>query len=94
MVKTVPFDPAELLDSPQAVAVYLEDAFASGNPVEISAALGTVARAKGMTALAEQSGLTRKGLYKALNPGGDPKLTTMLRVLNALGLRLDVRPAA
>lgn len=93
MVKTVPFDPADVLDTPEAIAAYLEDAFAEGDPAQIAAALGVVARAKGLSGLARETGLTRVGLQKALSVNGDPRLTTLSKVLVALGLRLSIQAA-
>ena len=86
------WDAAEYLDSPKAVASYLEAAFEDGEPALIAAALGDVARAQGMTQLARQAGVTREALYKALSPSGDPRLSTLLGVMKALGLR--IRPSA
>ena len=87
------FDAADYLDSPEDVAAYLDVAFEDGDPVRIADALGVVTRAKGMTAMASEVGITRKGLYKALSPQGDPKLSTLLGVFKALGLRMTGTPA-
>lgn len=87
-LETRPFDPAAYLDSPEAIAAYLEGAFADGDPAEITDALGVVARARGMSALAEETGLPRQSLYRALSSEGNPEFRTVLRVLQALGLRL------
>lgn len=86
--ETRPFDPATYLDDPEAIVAYLEGAFADGNPAEITDALGVVARARGMSALAEETGLPRQSLYRALSSDGNPEFRTVLRVLHALGLRL------
>jgi probable addiction module antidote protein len=67
---------------------YLEAALEDGDAAVIAAALGDVARARGMTDVARKAGLGRESLYKALSPGGNPELSTILRVLKALGLRL------
>ena len=91
-LKTSAWDPAEYLDTPVAVAAYLEAAFEEGDPALIAAALGDVARAQGMTQLASMAGVTREALYKALSPTGDPRLSTLLCVMKALGLR--IRPSA
>lgn len=91
-LKTIVWDPAEYLDTPASVAAYLEAAFEEGDPALIAAALGDVARAQGMTQLAAQAGVTREALYKALSPTGDPRLSTLLGVMKALGLR--IRPSA
>jgi len=80
-----------VLDSPEAVEEYLTDAFESEDPALISHALGIVARAQGMTQLAEQTGLTRQALYKALSSEGNPEFSTIIKVAHALGFTL--RPA-
>jgi len=92
-IKTTPWDPAEYLDSPASVAAYLEAAFDDGDPALIATALGDIARAMGMTQLASQAGVTREALYKALSPSGDPRLSTLLGVIRALGLKLTPRAA-
>ena len=92
VLKTTGWDPAEYLDSPKAIASYLEAAFEDGDPGLIAAALGDVARAQGMTQLAGQAGVTREALYKALSQSGDPRLSTFLGVMKALGIKL--RPSA
>lgn len=92
-VKTTKWDPAEYLDSPKAIVAYLEAAFEDGDPALIAAALGDIARAKGMTQLAAEAGVTREALYKALSPNGDPRLSTFLGVMKALGIKLKPRAA-
>ena len=72
--------------------MYLEDAMETNDPKFIARAIGDVARARGMTDIAKASGLSRESLYKALSGDGNPEFATMLRVLNALGLRLNVEP--
>jgi len=93
-METRPFDPAVYLDSKASLAAYLADAFASGDAAEIADALGVVARAKGMTQIAAETGLSRQSLYKALSTAGRPELPTLVKVLDALGLKLAVAPAA
>ncbi len=92
-VKTTSWDPSECLNSPKAVAAYLEAAFDDGDPSLIAAALGDIARAMGMTQLAQEAGVTREALYKALSPTGDPRLSTFLGVMKALGIKLKPRAA-
>ncbi|HVN03573.1 MAG TPA: addiction module antidote protein [Bryobacteraceae bacterium] len=92
-LKTTQWDPSEFLDSPKAIAAYLEGAFEDGDPALIAAALGDVARAMGMTDLAQRAGVTREALYKALSPSGDPRLSTFLGVMKALGIKLTPRAA-
>lgn len=90
---TYPFDAAELLDTPAAQAEYLSLAMEEGDPASVARALGVIARARGMSEVARGAGITREGLYKALGEDGDPKLTTLLGVMKALGLKLAAREA-
>jgi probable addiction module antidote protein len=92
-LKTTLWDAAEYLESPEAIAGYLEAAFEEGDPALIAAALGDVARAMGMTELAGKAGVTREALYKALSPTGDPRLSTFIGVMKALGIKLTPRAA-
>jgi probable addiction module antidote protein len=92
-LKTTVWDASEYLDTPAAIAEYLEAVFEDGDPALIAAALGDVARALGMTQLASQAGVTREALYKALSPTGDPRLSTFLGVIKALGIKLSPRAA-
>lgn len=92
-LKITPFDPAEYLDTPGRIAAYLRVVFEDGDPALIAAALGDVARAKGMTQLAGRAGVTREALYKALSSTGDPRLSTFLGVMKALGIKLTPHAA-
>ena len=92
-MKTLPFDPAEFIDTPEAQRELLDDAVASGDGRYIAAALGTVARARGMTKVAAEAGVSREALYRALSEEGDPRLSTLLGVAKALGLTLAFRAA-
>ena len=92
--KTKRWDAAAHLETPADVAAYLEAALEDGDPAVVTAALGDIARAKGMTKIARAAGLARESLYKALSPGGNPELATVLRVIRAVGLRLHASPAA
>ncbi len=96
MIKTEPFDAARYLTSPEAQAELLNDALASGDAAYVAQALGVIARARGMTEVAREAGVTREALYKALSENGDPRLTTLLGVTRALGVTLSarVKPAA
>ena len=85
---TRPWDPADHLETDEDVVAYLEAAFEDGDPALIAAALGDVARARGMTRVAADAGLGRESLYKALSPNGNPEFATVLKVMQALGLRL------
>ncbi|MCF6123516.1 putative addiction module antidote protein [Mesorhizobium sp. M7A.F.Ca.CA.001.07.2.1] len=93
-IETVPFDPAEHLGSAEGQAELLADAFATGDPGYIANALGIVARARGMTAVAKEAGVTREALYKALRPDGDPRLSTLLGVTKALGVKITAEPSS
>lgn len=86
------YDTAEFLNSEERMAAYLELAFEEGDPVAIASALGAVARARGMTQLAEKTGVSREALYKSLSSKGNPRLSTLMPLMKALGLRLAVEP--
>jgi probable addiction module antidote protein len=88
--KTIPWDSAAYLTSDEDIANYLEAVFEDGDPALITHALGVVARAKGMSQIAQAAGLGRESLYKALSPDGNPEFATVLKVLRALGLKLKV----
>ena len=85
---TKPFDSAAVLDTPEAVEEYLKDAFDSQDANLIAFALGVVARAKGMSRLAQDAGLSRQALYKALSAEGNPEFATIMKVAHALGYNL------
>jgi probable addiction module antidote protein len=89
---TTAWDPAAHLDSDEDMAAYLEAALEEGDPTLVAAALGDIARAKGMSLVARDAGLGRESLYKALSPTGNPELATILKVVSALGLRLHAAP--
>lgn len=95
-LKTTRWDAADYLDDDASMAGYLEAALEVGDPALVAAALGDIAKAKGMTDVADDAGLGRESLYKALSSGGNPRLSTVLSVVKALGLRLhaSVAPAA
>ena len=86
--RTKKWDAAEHLRSEKDMATYLEAALEDGDPALIAAALGDIARVKGMSEVARQAGLGRESLYKALSPEGNPELSTLMKVVKALGLRL------
>ncbi len=88
--KTVPYDVAEQLRTPEEMAAYL-DAWLAEAPEDVAGiarALGDIARAKGMAQVARDAGLSRESLYKALSQNGNPSLATILKVTKALGVRL------
>jgi probable addiction module antidote protein len=91
--KTSPWDAAEHLETDEDMAAYLEAALEEGDPALVTAALGDIARAKGMTQIARETGLGRENLYKALSPEGNPEFATVLKVVRALGLKLHAEIA-
>jgi probable addiction module antidote protein len=88
--KTIPWDTADHLDTAADTAAYLEAAFEDGDPAVINHALGVVARARGMSEIAQQTGMGRQSLYKALSADGHPEFSTVLQVVRAPGLKLTV----
>lgn len=91
--KAAAYDAAEFLDTDEDIVAYLNAALEDGDPSLVSAALGDVARARGMTQLAHETGITRDGLYKALSPSGNPSFATVQKVVRALGYKFDVAVA-
>jgi probable addiction module antidote protein len=91
--ETKRWDAADHLESRADIAAYLEAALEDGDPAVVAAALGDIARAKGMSEVAREAGLGRESLYKALSAGGNPEFATVLRVVRALGLKLHAVPA-
>lgn len=89
--KTAPYDVAEFLETPEEMAAYLEACIeeADGDAAFIAKALGDIARAKGMTQIARETGLSRESLYKALSGERSPSFDTVLKVISALGLKLS-----
>jgi probable addiction module antidote protein len=92
-VETTKWDVQEFLGTPEDRAAYLEAAFEDGHAGVIADAIGDVARSMGMTSVAKDAGVTREALYKSLSENGDPKLSTLLGVMKALGLRFTVTAA-
>ena len=86
--KLTDFDPAAMLKSDEAIEVFLADALETGDAGHIASALGVVARAKGMTKIAKETGLAREQLYKSLSATGNPTLETTLAVMKAIGFQL------
>jgi probable addiction module antidote protein len=86
--RTKRWNPASQLRSEGAMIAYLEAALHDGDPAVVTAALGDIARAQGMTRVARRAGLGRESLYKALSPTGNPEFGTVLKVVEALGLEL------
>lgn len=94
MKKAEKWDVVEYLETCEDIVDYLNAAFEEEDPTVATAAIGDVARARGMTALARDTGLTRDGLYKGLSKTGNPSFAMVSKVLHALGLKLDVSEAA
>lgn len=88
------WDSAEHLKTEDDIAEYFELVLDEGDPALITHALGVIARARGMTQLARDTGLTREGLYKALSAEGNPEFATVMKVIKALGLKLHVERGA
>ena len=89
--KTTRWDAAEHLETEEDMAAYLEAALEEGDTALVAAALGDIARAKGMTEIARKAGLGRESLYKALSSEGNPEFSTILKVVEALGLKLHAK---
>jgi probable addiction module antidote protein len=97
-LKTTPYDAAKYLDTEEAVAAFLADAFESGDDIVFQEALRTAARARGMSEVARSAGLGRESLYKTLQADAQPRFATVRKVMAALGVQLAVvatkKPAA
>ena len=91
-MKFAKFDIADYLDSEEALSAYLSAVMDEGDPDLLLAALGDIARARGMAKLAEDSGLNRESLYKALRPGAKPRFDTVFRIMTALNIKMQVTP--
>ncbi|MAT64689.1 MAG: putative addiction module antidote protein [Gammaproteobacteria bacterium] len=91
--KTLPFEAADYLDSPEAIAEYINAAVEAGNEQLMLAVMQDVARAlMGVSELAERTGLSREALYRTLSETGNPRLSSLVEILHALGLELSVKP--
>ncbi len=91
-METSKFDIADYLDSNEMVAEYLNEVLENGNENDLINAIGNVAKAIGMTKIAEKSGLSRPSLYKALSDGAKPQFSTIMKVLRAVGGQVTVNP--
>ncbi len=91
-VEITEFDPAAYLDDDEAIAAYLSDAFETQDVAFISDAIGVVARAKGMKQIAQEAGVSRESLYRALSSAGNPELGTVLKVLTSLNIKISAQP--
>jgi len=88
------YDPAAALDSPEAISVFMADALETGDTSYIAKALGVVARAKGMTEIARETGLSREQLYRSFSERGNPTLKTMIAVMRAVGVDMTAKTHA
>ena len=86
------YDPADALDSREAIEVFVSDAFETADAAYIAKALGVVARAKGMSKIAQDTGLSREQLYRSFGEHGNPTLKTILAVMKTLGLEMTTKP--
>lgn len=93
ITQTKTFDVAEFLEDEETIAKYLNMALEDPNPEMLLLAVRNIARARGMTQLARDTGLGRESLYKALNEGAKPRYDTILKVVRALGVKLHAEPA-
>lgn len=93
-LKTSKWDVAEFLDSEEKVFAYIEAAFEEGDASLVAAALGDIARARGMTKIAQEAGVSRESLYRALSADGNPEFGTIMKVMKAMGLQLSIEPAS
>jgi probable addiction module antidote protein len=91
--KTKTYEAAEYLETEEDMAAYLQAALEDGDPALVIHALGNIARARGMSQIARETGLRRESLYKALSPDGNPEFATVLKVVQALGIKLNAEPA-
>ena len=91
--KLYDWDVTDALKTPEARAAYIAAAIEENDPDYLTVALGDVAKAEGMTKVARKAKVTRENLYRAFSPGGNPTMATVMRVLDALGLRICVSPA-
>jgi probable addiction module antidote protein len=89
-IETKAWDAADVLNTSADIAAYLDAWAEDGTPEDLLRALSTVARARGMSELARQSGISREALYRALSESGNPTLDTLVRALKAMGVRLAV----
>ena len=92
--KFTPWDSADYLETEEDIAGYLEVVLSEGDPKLFAHALGVAARARGMSKVARDAGISREGLYKALSTEGNAEFATLFKVICALGLQLHIEPAA
>ena len=90
-IKLTDFKPENYLTDSETHAHFLEDALATGNSGDVRRALHIIAKARGIESLANEIGMSKQGLYKAFGENGDPKLSTLLKIANALGVSLSLK---
>lgn len=90
--KLTHFDASEYLDNDEVISEYLTAALEADDPDLLLTALGDIAKARGMSQIAKETGLGRESLYKALTPGAKPRFDTILKVMHALGVKLQASP--
>jgi len=93
-METSKFDIADYLDNNEMIAEYLNAVLEEGNDTEIVTAIGHIAKAIGMTKIAEETGMSRPSLYKALSDGAKPQFSTIMKVLKAVGGQIRVNPVS
>lgn len=93
-METSKFEIADYLDSNEMIAEYLNAALEDGNDSDIIIAIGNIAKAIGMTKIAEETGMSRPSLYKALSEGAKPQFSTIMKVLKAVGGQIRVEPVS
>ena len=91
-METTKFDIADYLDSNEMIAEYLNAVLAEGDDAEVIAAIGHIAKSIGMSKIAQETGLSRPSLYKALSEGSKPQFDTIMKVLRAIGGQLQINP--
>jgi probable addiction module antidote protein len=91
-METSKFDISDYLDSNEMIAEYLNSVLEEGNDTEMVTAIGHIAKAIGMTKIAEETGMSRPSLYKALSEGANPQFSTVMKVLKAIGGQIQINP--
>jgi probable addiction module antidote protein len=92
-VETRPFDPSRHLETEDDITYYLNTVLGENDPVLLNVALGDIARSRGMTDIARRAGVSRESLYRSLSKDGNPSAATLLKVIGALGIKLNAVPA-
>jgi len=86
------FDIADYLDNPEMITEYLNEVLVYGSEADLLVAIGHIAKSIGMTKIAQESGLSRPSLYKALSDGSKPQFDTIIKILKAIGLQIQINP--